>query len=445
MEHRARTTSMGAWKWDFDVSSEEASVCTDMPDADGDAPVTPGALFTPRLVHIIWIGPTPMPTAYHHYHESWAAYHPGWSVKLWTDEDLPSLLPRMRNADLYQQLHDPRAKADVLRYEILYLFGGVYVDADMECLRSIEPLLVGLPHGTAFFAAREDGVQVNNAVLGARVGSPVLAFLLRNQVRWVEYVGQRGYRNVWDSTGPNYLTAALGAYMKSDGGRTHIHVAIFEPSLFYPTHFSTPMEMSRAATRHAIEMGHVYAVHHWGSVTNTERGKGRSDGALKVLVDEAKVLLGTADSVVGGAPTDNRLSDEGVFLTVELLSVRVCGASVPSQWRICAVLEKPIEGAVVADVPIACYYHEGATRGVGSNQSSGNIECETIRWRLGPAGKVSGPVAHGSKGARGSGDGEDPGVDRGLQLRVDLLDSVWVYMAESAYAPSPAGWAWGVR
>jgi hypothetical protein len=35
------------------------------------------------------------------------------------------------------------ARSDLLRYEILYRYGGIYVDVDFECRRNIEPVLTG--------------------------------------------------------------------------------------------------------------------------------------------------------------------------------------------------------------------------------------------------------------------------------------------------------------
>jgi mannosyltransferase OCH1-like enzyme len=31
-------------------------------------------------------------------------------------------------------------KSDLVRYEVLYLFGGIYIDIDYECIKSLETL-----------------------------------------------------------------------------------------------------------------------------------------------------------------------------------------------------------------------------------------------------------------------------------------------------------------
>ena len=41
----------------------------------------------------------------------------------------------MQNRDIYEKETDYACKADILRYEILYQYGGVYIDADIVLLK----------------------------------------------------------------------------------------------------------------------------------------------------------------------------------------------------------------------------------------------------------------------------------------------------------------------
>lgn len=63
--------------------------------------------------------------------------------------------------------------SDILRYEILYQYGGLYVDIDFECLKNFDPLLKGLN----FFAGLSNtGVfEINNALIAACPGHSILA------------------------------------------------------------------------------------------------------------------------------------------------------------------------------------------------------------------------------------------------------------------------------
>ena len=60
---------------------------------------------------------------------------------------------------LYHKLNDMseiNGKADIIRWELLYEYGGVFVDADAYCIKSVAPLLknnksfVGRTSGCAY-------------------------------------------------------------------------------------------------------------------------------------------------------------------------------------------------------------------------------------------------------------------------------------------------------
>lgn len=60
---------------------------------------------------------------------------------LWTDDSVAALVPFLRNRMAFERAPNFGEKADVLRYELLYAFGGVYVDVDMQCVGTFERLV----------------------------------------------------------------------------------------------------------------------------------------------------------------------------------------------------------------------------------------------------------------------------------------------------------------
>ena len=47
---------------------------------------------THRIFHRIWLGSKPLPAEFAAFGETWAAHHPGWEMRLWTDANLPPLI-----------------------------------------------------------------------------------------------------------------------------------------------------------------------------------------------------------------------------------------------------------------------------------------------------------------------------------------------------------------
>ena len=72
----------------------------------------------------------------------------------------------LRNRDAYLAAPNFGQKADILRYELLERYGGVYVDVDMECLQSLDPLLDA--RGLIFLAgfSNTGTVELNNGLIG---------------------------------------------------------------------------------------------------------------------------------------------------------------------------------------------------------------------------------------------------------------------------------------
>lgn len=166
----------------------------------------------PRVIHQIWLGPAPLPTSFEPLVESWRRRHPGWAHHLWSEESLPQGL----RPEVYERLRSPAERSDILRLELLAAEGGVYVDTDFECLRPLDSLL----EDVELFAAEYKGGRINNAILGAEAGHPVI----RRGLAELRPLARHGSVDK-EGTGPLFVDGLLHG-----SGAT-----IFERRLFYPT------------------------------------------------------------------------------------------------------------------------------------------------------------------------------------------------------------------
>jgi inositol phosphorylceramide mannosyltransferase catalytic subunit len=179
----------------------------------------------PRIFHQIWVGPAPFPDEYARYQSTWLEHHPHWEVRLWTEDNLPG---ELRRPEAAERLRTPAERADILRLELLWRYGGVYVDADIECLRSLEPVIAD---AELFIGLAKPG-RVNNALLGSISGHPLLDRAL-DELAPREYFG---YDKA--AAGPKFLDKLL---LGQPG------VLFLEPDLLYP---QTPGEQREAYTVH---------------------------------------------------------------------------------------------------------------------------------------------------------------------------------------------------
>lgn len=147
-----------------------------------------GERHIPKVIHFIWIGPKPFPRESVENVRSWIAHHPDWKVKFWTDRDRPLPHPDMiceriqdfhfdKLEKLYLSSDNYGEKSDLLRLEILFKEGGVYVDHDVKCLKNFDELGaldlycgMELPYKTCLSTS----VLPTNNLIGSKRGHPIL-------------------------------------------------------------------------------------------------------------------------------------------------------------------------------------------------------------------------------------------------------------------------------
>jgi mannosyltransferase OCH1-like enzyme len=179
----------------------------------------------PRTIHHIWIGPDPLPGELAPYVESWRRHHPGWELRFWGEDNLPEdpIRPEIR-----ERLRSPVERSDILRLEILYRYGGVYVDTDLECLRPLDDVL-----GDADFVATtfKPG-RVTNTFIASAPEHPLLAQAL-GEIKPREF---HGFDK--EVAGPPFLARLVSE---------HRDIALLEPHVLFP---GTPEEQQRAVAIH---------------------------------------------------------------------------------------------------------------------------------------------------------------------------------------------------
>jgi hypothetical protein len=161
----------------------------------------------PKIVHFIWLGPRSFPGESVQNVRTWMAQNPDWTFKFWTDRprDPPCHgmeMIVMKNYPFpglgrcYETSDNWGEKSDVLRFEILYHQGGVYVDHDANCLQPFE----GMHGAYDFYCCLEVphpvvvglNITAGNGVVGSRPGHPVI-----KQV--IDLIDQR-----WDELAKKY-------------------------------------------------------------------------------------------------------------------------------------------------------------------------------------------------------------------------------------------------
>ena len=218
------------------------------------------SLKIPKIIHQIWLGPKPLPIQHQQYRESWLKHNPTWKYILWREEDLEDFPFIHKKA--FMTATNYGEKSDILRYEILYRFGGLYADDDFECLTSFDQL----HYSYTFYAGIEPvgDFSISNALMASAPGNQLLLYCLQNIKHPKNF--KNSIKQVLARTGPAYFTRSIFNnfdYIANSGG------IIFPTNYF----FSVPFQSRNLSDKQKLTLctKDSLAIHHWGGMWKEKR------------------------------------------------------------------------------------------------------------------------------------------------------------------------------
>jgi hypothetical protein len=140
----------------------------------------------PKVIHQLWISNSPIPQNFKYYLETWKENHPDWIIKVWTEQDI--IKENFPSMDLYWLARSYAERSDIARYEILYRYGGLYIDTDIECFANFDDLHHKYDFYTNFEppAINKKRVSILNAMIGSVPKHPILKqTLFQIRENWV--------------------------------------------------------------------------------------------------------------------------------------------------------------------------------------------------------------------------------------------------------------------
>lgn len=126
----------------------------------------------PKKIHYCWFGNNHLPKNVRKYIETWKKYCPDYEIIEWNETNFDIT----QNKYCYEAYKAKKWAfvSDYARLKVLYEYGGVYLDTDVEIIKKIDNLLLH-----RFFAGLESENTISTAVLAAEKNSEIIEkFLL---------------------------------------------------------------------------------------------------------------------------------------------------------------------------------------------------------------------------------------------------------------------------
>lgn len=230
----------------------------------------------PRIIHQIWIGDINIPPL--SLMDTWkeCAYKINAEYILWNEEEINKRNMKFECIQSIKEIKEINGKADIMRWEILLKYGGIFIDADSICVDILideifnpyQYLLndsgnlfeININNKDVGFAAFENEIKRPKLIATGTMGFTPNHPLLFDIVQSLKYPTQDtllllNKQKAWISVGPGCITRFL------ETNKYKNNIIIFPSYFFIPIHYeyNTP-----------IYIGHqkVYAHQLWGTGEN---------------------------------------------------------------------------------------------------------------------------------------------------------------------------------
>jgi hypothetical protein len=205
-------------------------------------------MMIPKIIHYCWFGGNSIPDHVNSFVETWRTHNPDYVIKRWSEENIEI------SDCIYAQEALAHKKwaflSDYIRILALAENGGIYLDTDVECLKSFDTLLTNM----AFFGF-EDYDRISTATIGSVPNHPFFAELLNTYKKRKFHIEGNNFDY---TTNVKYITQQLVCnYDLNLSGKFQV---IKSGICIYPQSYFSPISFEDNICRKNSE---TYSIHHF--------------------------------------------------------------------------------------------------------------------------------------------------------------------------------------
>ncbi len=217
----------------------------------------------PRIIHYFWLGGKPKPESVIKCIDSWKKNCPGFEIKEWNEE----------NYDVHKHPYMDKAYSekkwafvtDYGRLDVLYRYGGIYMDTDVEIIRDLSPLC----ELRAYMGFEDDATVADGLGFGCVSQMAILHEMMECYDGDEPYENVNGVMNFIES--PRRCTKVLLRHGLVQNGKRQ-SVAGIE---IFPSDYFCPLDYDTGRLKIT---GNTYSIHHFDSSWH----EGNTPGLVKI-------------------------------------------------------------------------------------------------------------------------------------------------------------------
>lgn len=224
----------------------------------------------PKIIHYCWFGGNPLPPLAQKCIESWHKFCPDYEIREWNESNYD-----VHKIPYISQAYKAKKYAfvsDYARFDILYEYGGIYFDTDVEVLRSIDDLVAN----GAFAGLELPGSIAAGLGIGADIGCPIFKEII-DAYKKIAFITDDGKMNL------TTVVSIVSNIFKQYGFTSENKLQKVADVTIYPIDFFCPKNYG---TGEITITKNTYTIHHydgsWCS-ENTHRLSKEKEWILKKI------------------------------------------------------------------------------------------------------------------------------------------------------------------
>ena len=174
-------------------------------NASGIALLREETFMIPKIIHYCWFGGNPLPESAIKCINSWKKFFPDYEIKEWNESNYDvTKIPYIKEA---YEAKKYAFVSDYARFDILYQYGGVYFDTDVEVIKSFDDIIA-----KGGFMGQEAGATSGVNPTSNKSGSLEPGAVANPGLGIAVAPGLRLYREILDSYSTRHFIKGNGAY-----------------------------------------------------------------------------------------------------------------------------------------------------------------------------------------------------------------------------------------